>query len=47
MDKGMVKDWCGWLNQGFLKAYNIRFIDRVDTSMGAETVHISVENGHH
>ena len=32
MDKVVVRDWCGWLNQeSFLKAYNIRFIDRVNS----------------
>ena len=29
MDEVVVRDWCGWLNQGgFLKAYNMRFIDK-------------------
>ena len=32
IDEVVVRDWCGWLNQkGFLKVYNLRFIDRVDS----------------
>ena len=32
MDEVIVTDWCGWLNQkGFLRAYNLRFIDIVDS----------------
>ena len=27
MDEVLVRDWCGWLNQGFLKPYNMRFTD--------------------
>ena len=32
VDEVVVRDCCGWLNQkGFLKAYNMRFIDRVSS----------------
>ena len=32
MDEVVIRDWCRWLNQGFLRACKLRLIDkRVDS----------------
>ena len=49
MDEMVTGDRCRWLNQdGFLKAYNLRFMDSVDRSNFYESGNqgYSVENGH-